>query len=240
MLKKYPGILLGIFITLLSLFFFSLVAIIPSLMKEPYESSNYKEIQNNGENIRGVVINKKENLNITINGEHPTVISYKFKLNDNERFAKYRTLENDKILNLKVNDTINLKYLKGETKIDALEPFSFSIMPFLFIPLPFIIIGIVIIILSLKPYLLERKIIKYGEARKGTIVSIFPFSGFPITNFGKHVLVNYYYFSQTGEKLYGKAKIINLNVLNGKKIDNNIEIVVLKEDELKSTIYDIS
>ncbi len=44
MLKKYPAILLGIFITLLSLFFFSLVALIPSLMREPYESSNYKEI----------------------------------------------------------------------------------------------------------------------------------------------------------------------------------------------------
>jgi len=241
MLKKYPAILLGIFITLLSLFFFSLVALVPSLMREPYESSNYKEIQNNGKNIQAVVINKKENLNITVNGEHPTVISYKFKYNNNEIFSKYRTLENDKVSNLKINDTVSIKYFKGETKIDSLEPFSFSIIPFLFIPLPFLIVGLLIILLSLKPYILEQKIIKFGKPKIGTITSVFTFSGFPITNFGKHILVNYSYDSETGEKLYGKSKIVNFNLLKNKKEGDQIDILVLKvKKEFKSTISDIS
>ncbi|MDR6762837.1 hypothetical protein J2Y38_003055 [Flavobacterium sp. 2755] len=157
MLKKHPRLLIGLLIVILSTFFFFCIMMIPLLISEPYESNKYNEIEVKGVNIIGTVINIKQNLNITINNDHPTVISYKFKWKGNELNSKFRTLDNDKIVNLKINDTLQIKYLNGESKVAGLDPFAFSITPFLMIPLPFFIIGLSLIFFSLKPYLTERR-----------------------------------------------------------------------------------
>jgi hypothetical protein len=239
LLRRHPKILLGLFVIAVSIFFFSLILLIPALIKEPYESKNYEEIEKKGIIIQATIVNIKENLNIAIDNKHPTVISYRFTLGGKDYFSKYRTLENDKLSTLQINNTVNIKYLKGESKIDGIEPFSFSIVSFLFVPLPFFIIGMLVIIFSLKPYLAEKRVIKFGISKEATVISFFSFSGLPIINLGKHILVSYIYYSKDGKRIHGTSKIFNLSILDGKKIGDAIEILVSKKDEEESTILDL-
>ena len=220
----------SIFILLPSIFF------IANSFVEPYEKYNFEKIEKNGIEKNAKITDLRPVNNVTINGEHPLKISYEFSNNGLSKSDRFQTMDLEKTNEMKIGSEIKIKFFENQSKIENLEPFTFPFYLFYILPGVFLIIGSIFSAIGLIPAFKIYYLYKNGIVKEGTIISLTPDSGLPITNFGQSILINYYYLATNGQKIFGKSKTTDFSIMTEKKAEDKIKLFVSESDENKSCI----
>jgi len=236
-LKKKPiPLLFGFLFTLIPLFLVIVLSIVFSSLGNDTPEIDYESINLQGKETTAEITDIETQYNVTINGVHPTIISYKYSENGNEIESKYKVLEERKIENLEIGDDIEIKELNGNSILKDLKPYGFSIWFFLIIPIPFLIIGLPFLIYSILYLKKELNLYKFGKVSKGKIVSMMLKSGLPVFNFGQGIIVHYEYETRSGNKIIGESFTTDYSIMSDKKNDDFVPVFVSVENDKKSCI----
>ncbi len=236
-LKKKPiPMFLGFLFTLIPLFLVIVLTIVFSSIGNDTPEIDYELINSQGKEITAEIMDIETQYNVTINGVHPTIISYKYSENGKEIESKYKVLEKRKIDKLEIGDNLIIKELNGSSIVKNLKPYDFSIGLFLLIPIPFLIIGLPFLIYSILNLKKEFKLYKFGKVSKGKIVSMIPKSGLPVSNFGQGIIVHYEYKTRNGKKIIKESFTTDFSIMSDKKKDDFVQIFVSIENDNKSCI----
>jgi len=235
--NKRPFSILGIvfvfssiFILLPSIFYFT------STFVEPYQKYDFDKIEQSGMEQNGKIITIESVNNVTVNGEHPKMVSYDYVINGKTKSDKFQTMDFAKVQNMNIGDQIKIKALENQSKIQDLEPFSFPFYLFYFIPLTFLAVGIPFLLIGLLPAIRDYNLYKNGMVKDAFIISMTPNSGLPISNIGQSILINYYYLSPRGEKIFGKSSTTDFSIMVEKRAEDQIKIFVSETDLTKSCL----
>lgn len=236
-LKKNPiPMLFGFLFTLIPLFLVIVLSIVFSSIGNDTPEIDYDLINSQGKERTAVITDIETQYNVTINGVHPTIISYKYSENGKEIESKYKVLEERKIKKLEIGSNLEIKELNGNSIIKDLKPYDFSTGFFLLFPIPFLIIGLPFLIYSLLNLKKEVKLFKFGKVSKGKIVSMMPKSGLPVSNVGQGIIVHYEYETRNGNKIIGESFTTDFSIMSDKKKDDLIPIFVSNENDEKSCV----
>ena len=236
-LKKKPiPMLFGFLFTLIPLFLVIVLSILFSSFGNDTPEIDYDLINSQGKETTAEITDIETQYNVTINGVHPTIISYKYSENGKEIESKYKVLEERKIKKLEIGNDIEIKELNGNSIVKDLKPYGFSIWFFLLIPIPFLIIGLPFLIYSILNLKKELKLYKYGKVSKGKIVSIMPKSGLPVSNIGQGIIVHYEYETKRGNKIIEESFTTDFSIMSDKKKGDFSPIFVSLDNDEKSCI----
>lgn len=236
-LKKKPTpMLIGFLFTLIPLFLVLVLSIVFSSFGKDTPEIDYELINLQGNETTAEITDIETQYNVTINGVHPTIISYKYLENGKEIASKYKVLEERKIEKLEIGNDIKIKELNGNSIVKDLKPYGFSIWFFLLIPIPFLIIGLPFLIYSILNLKKELKLYKFGIISKGKIISMMPKSGLPVSNVGQGIIVHYEYETRNGKKIIGESFTTDFSIMSDKKKDDLVPIFISPENEEKSCV----
>ena len=87
--------------------------------------ADYQKIQEEGQLTTATITDIEEQTNISINEEHPSIISYEYSTGQGELIGIYRSLDPEKVDQMKVGSEIQIQYLNEHSMIVGLdkEPF---------------------------------------------------------------------------------------------------------------------
>ncbi len=236
-LKKKPiPMLFGFLFTLIPLFIVAVLTIVFTSIGSDTPEIDFELINSKGKETTAIITDIETQYNVTINGVHPTIISYKYSKNGKDIDSKYKVLEERKIENLEIGNNLEIKELNGNSIIKNLKPYGFSIWFFLLIPFPFLIIGLPFLIYSILNLKKELKLYKFGKVSKGKIISMMPKSGLPISNVGQGIIVHYEYEKRNGNKIIGESFTSDFSIMSDKKKDDFVPIFISTENDEKTCI----
>jgi hypothetical protein len=229
--------LLGIYLIGFTALFITVgLSLTLSFMDRTVPNVNYEEVNEIGKLTTGQITDIDVQEKITDNGEHPAVISYKYRADGQEVEAKYQILAPDKVARMEVGDDIDIKYLEGESIINGFESYSFPAWIFALVPIPFLIIGLVLFIPSITKFRRDLALYQYGKIGEAELVSMTPKSGFALSNFGQRILVYYRYKTLTGQNILGESLTTDFSIINEKKQGDAIKIFLSGQDDSKSCL----
>lgn len=235
-LKKRPiPLLFGFLFTLIPLFGVIILTIVFSLIKNDVPLVDYDLVNSKGILKTAEITDLETQYNVTIYGVHPTIISYSYQEKGQTFNSKYRVLEERKIDNLEIGESIEIKEYEGSTIIKGLKPYDFSVGFFLGILAPFLIIGLPFLIFSWYHLQKELRLYKNGQVRLGKIVSMIPKLGLPISNIGQGVIVHYEY-EINGKKMMGESLTNDFSIMTNKRKSDLVPIFVSTENAEKSCL----
>ena len=128
-----------------------------------YPKVDYDLINEKGKEHTAMIVAIETQHNITINGIHPTIISYKYDINGTKTTAKYKVLEERRIAKLHIGKSIAIKTFNGSSIIKDLKPYNFPIWLFLLIPLSLLLIGLPFLIYAILKLKKELELYKFGN-----------------------------------------------------------------------------
>lgn len=199
LLKSKPVNLgIAIALTVMPLFAGSIFMLVISLIEAGYPKVDYNEIDSDGERTTAIIKRIEEQENVTINEDHPTIVSYSYQWSGTEVSDQYRFLDPNAASKFHLGDTIDIKVLNGQSIIVGVEPFTF--------PVGIIeaVLGTFLIIAALLWGLLYWRLsdtvelYRYGTLKSGKLVSMTARWGSPLTGFGRGVTVHYQYTTSMG------------------------------------------
>lgn len=235
-LKKRPiQMLIGFVFTLIPIFLVIILTLVFSSIGKDIPAVDYELIDSKGEEVTAKISDLETQYNITINGVHPTIISYSYQKNGQKFNSKYLVLEERKIQNLEIGSQVAIKEFEGNTIIKGLKPYEFLTGFFLLFPIPFLIIGLPFLIFSLYHLRKELRLYKYGQVQRGQIVSMIPKAGLPVSNVGQGVIVHYEY-ETNGKKTMGESLSSDFSIISNNQKGDFIPIFVSTENSEKSCI----
>lgn len=235
--NRRPFSILGIVFVFSSLFI-----LLPSILFmtisfiEPYEKYDFEKIEQNGTELDAKITDLRPVNNVTINGEHPLRISYEYIEKGLTKSDKFQTMDLEKTNEMKIGGQIKIKAFENQSKIQNLESFTFPFHVFYILPLIFFILGSIFSSIGLIPALRDYNLYKNGIVKEATLISMVPNSGLPISGIGQSILINYYYESKNGQKIFGKSKTRDFSIMVEKKIEDKIKVFVSENDETKSCL----
>lgn len=236
-LKKKPiPMLIGFLFTLIPLIVVIPLSIMFSTLGNDTPKIDYELIESQGTETIAEITNIETQYNVTINGVHPTIISYKYLENGKEIESKYKVLEERKIAKLDIGDNLEIKSHNGSSIVANLKPYDFSLGFFLLFPIPFLIIGLPFLLYSIFNLNKELKLYKYGEVSKGKILSMIPKPGFGISNIGQGIIVHYEFESRNGNKVIGESLTTDYSIMNDNKKGDLVPIFTSSNNDEKSCI----
>lgn len=195
---------------------------------------DYDLINEQGTVQSAVITDIEPQYNITENGVNPTIISYEYS---NKKIkSKYRVLEESKIANLNIGDTIEIKEYNGNTIINNIESFDFPDNIFYFFPLFFLLIGSPFLTYALLKFRKKIKLYKEGKVSSGKIVSMIPKLGRSFSNWGNGIIVHYEYENRNGNKTIIESFTSDFSIINDNKKGDFVPIFVSLENEENSCI----
>ncbi len=221
--------------------FSSIFIILPSViymtsLSEPYEKYDFEKIEQNGTEQNAKITDLRSVNNVTINGEHPLKISYEYLNNGVTKSDKFQTMDLAETNQMKIGSEIKIKTFENQSKIQNIEPFTFPFYIFYILPIIFFVLGTIFSIIGLVPAYRDYNLYKNGIVKEATLISMVPNSGLPISGIGQSILINYYYLSKNGEKVFGKSKTTDFSIMTEKKAEDKIKIFVSENDETKSCL----
>ncbi len=238
LVKKRPILAqFGILFTLIPLFILLPISFIFSSLSDEAPSVDYDSVLIDGTLAEGVITNIETQFNVTINEQHPSILTYSYLIDGMKKESKVSTLEPAKVVALQVGDTVQIKYLESESIIVGFKPYSFPIGFFFLIPLPFLLIGIPFLVILIVQVTKEIALYKNGIIREAEIIAMTPNSGLPFTNLGQSVTVHYLFNSKNGKRITEKSKTIDFTILSDRKKGEKVKILVSRNDESKSCLY---
>jgi hypothetical protein len=177
--------------------------------------------------------------NEEINGVNPRRISFSFEVNGHTNLASMETLSVDEISDWKPGRQIVIRYLGDEATIPSLEPADFPWVILLLMPLFFGIFGAPFLIYCVVRARNKLKVMRLGIVKKARLLSLAPVASFGMTWFFKtRFEANYVFQGEKGGDIFGSSLTTDLALLNEKKKGDEVEILVLPDQEMKSLILD--
>ena len=169
--------------------------------------------------------------NITINGNNPQILSYKFDNSGQKAESKFSVFEPEKTDNLKIGDTIPIKHLNGKSIPVEFEQYKFSMDFMYYIAGILFIVGLILCYLLYSRINKEISLYKTGRIIEGKIISISQNKGFTFSKFGSSMDVHYEYGNNVS-----KSRTNNFALTNNKSIGDSIKILVSKDGN-ESCLY---
>lgn len=238
LVKKRPILAqFGILFTVIPLIILLPISFIFSSLSDETPNVDYESVFINGSMTSGVITNIETQFNISINQQHPSILTFSYLVDGIKKESKVSTLEPAKVAALQVGDSVQVKYLESESIVVGFKPYSFPSSLFFLIPLPFLLIGIPFLVILFVQVSKELNLYKNGIIREGEIIAMTPNSGLPITNLGQSVTIHYQFTSSNGERIIEKSKTTDFSVLSDKKKGEKARILVSENDESKSCLY---
>jgi hypothetical protein len=234
--QKRVHFTVGLIFTLVPFAFGAIFLIVSTLIDSDLPKVDYDSVKKNGKLTTATITDIETQSNITINNEHPSIISYKYNVDDKEIENQYRTLDPDRINRMNIGDTIEVKYLAHNSIIIGLDPFEFPFDIFFKVLIPFLIIGLTLLGLLYLRVSGEINLYKYGEIKEAEIVSMTPKNGLPISGIGQGVTVHYQYKTTQGQSILGESFTSDYTVLSNKKQGDLIKIFVSSNNDSKSCL----
>jgi hypothetical protein len=237
LLKKNPILLfIGSLFVFISLTFIITFTAAFAFTGDKTPEIDYDLINSKGNETIGKITNIETEYNTTINGVHPTLITYSYPSNGKEIESKYKVLEERKVEQLELGSEIPIKELDNSSIIVGLKPFSFPVWIFM-IPLSiFLIAGLIVLSIPFIKIQKELKLYKYGKVSKAKISYMMPIPGLPVTNFGQGVTIYYEYETTDGKKILDNSFTSNFSILGVKKQDDYIPIFVFSDRKEQSCV----
>ncbi|HVU28699.1 MAG TPA: DUF3592 domain-containing protein [Verrucomicrobiae bacterium] len=178
--------------------------------------------------------------NEEINGVNPRKISFRYEINGRTNLASMETLSVEETADWKPGQQIVVRYLGDAATIPSLEPVDFPWILFLLMPLFFGIFGAPFLIYCIIRARNKLKVMKFGIVKKARLLSLAPVTSFGISWFFKtRFEANYVFQNEKSSEVYGSSLTADLVLLNEKKKGDEIEILVLPNQEMKSLILDV-
>lgn len=234
---KYPFSGIGLTFIILSLFVFVPLIAFWDSTKDAYEKYDYDKIINYGNDLTAIVTNVEIQRNVTVNNVfHPQIIDYTYNHNGQSNNDKFKTLANANNPVFKIGDSINIKIYNGESVIRGLKAFTFPVYIFYILPFMFLLIGIPFFLIGLLPVIKNYRLYKTGIRKEATIFSLTATTVIPVVTMSRNVLVNYFYYGQNGNKIFGKSISPGVQLKAEKKEQDKIAIFVSPKDETISCI----
>jgi hypothetical protein len=238
LLKQKPGhLILGIMLTIIPFLFGGMFLLIFSFISSDSPEVDYGLVDTNGTRIQAIINNIEVQNNISINNEHPRVISYSYKDGDKLINDKFRALDSVRVSRLDIGDTIQIKHYNGQTIIVGLKPYTFPIDILLLVLTPILVIGLIVLGLLYWRIKGQIDLFKNGRVTNAEIVSMTLVSGLPIAGIGQRVNVYYQYLTTNGQKLLGESTTTDYTILTSKKQGDNIYVFVSPDNETKSCVF---
>ncbi|MFN5171200.1 MAG: DUF3592 domain-containing protein [Cyclobacteriaceae bacterium] len=229
--------LIGIYLIVFTLLFITVSFILTNSLKDKtVPDVDYDEVNKEGKPTSGIITNIDVKENITDNGEHPAIITYKYNADGQEIESRYQILAPDKVTQMEIGEEIEIKYLGEQSILAEFEPYSFPAELFALFPLPFLFIGLVLLIPSFTKFKKDLKLYQFGDVYDAELVLMTPKSGFLPWNFAQRILVNYRYRTSTGQSILDESLTTDFSIINEKKQGDTIKVFVSRQDESKSTL----
>lgn len=238
LLKQKPGhLIFATVFTLIPFLFGGLFLLIISIAGSDSPEVDYELVKANGTTTQAIINNIEVQSNISINNEHPRVVSFSYQ-NENKLIDdKFRALDSIKVSRLGIGDTIQIKHYNGQTIIADLKPYSFPTDILILILTPILVIGLIALGLLYWRVKGQIDLFKNGTVKNADIVSMTPVSGLPISGIGQRVKVHYQYLAANGQKLLGESATTDYSILTSKKQGDNIKIFVSPDKETESCVF---
>lgn len=183
--QRRMNLSVGLIFTLLPFAIGGMFLLIISLIDSEIPDADYESISSSGMLTTATITDIETQSNITVNNEHPSIISYKYFKGDIEVDGIYRSLDPDKINRMDIGDTILVKYLADSSMIVGLEPFKFPFDILFNILISFLVIGLFMLGLLYLRIRNELNLYKHGQVKDAELISMTPKSGLPISGLDK-------------------------------------------------------
>lgn len=226
----------GLIFTLLPFAIGVILLLVTTLTDSDIPDADYGSVSSSGKLTTATITNIETQSNITINNEHPSIISYKYIKEAVEVNGIYRSLDPDKINRMNIGDTIQVKYLADSSMIVGLDPFRFPFDILLNILIPFLIIGLIMLGFLYVRVRNELILYKYGQVKDAELIAMTPKNGLPISGIGQGITVNYQYKSTIGQSILGESFTSDYTILNSKRQGDIVKIFVSVDNETKSCL----
>jgi len=237
LLKQKPiHLFFGIFFTIIPFLFAGMFLLILGSLNSDSPELDYDRVDENGTTIQATVDNIEVQNNISINNEHPRIISYSYKGEGTLMEGKFRALDSVKVSQLHIGDTIQIKYFNGQTIVLGVKPYAFPTDIILMILIPFLLTGLIALGLLYWRTKGQIDLFKNGNVVDAEIISMIPISGFPISGIGQKVIIHYQYQTTNGQQILGESTTTDHAILTTKKQGDKIKIFVSPDNEKKSCV----
>ncbi len=197
---------------------------------------DFKNVNDHGEATTATITDIETQYNLTINNQHPSIITYRYTVGGKSNESKFKTLSPDKVNKMEVGDSIAIKHLNGKSIITSLEPFSFPFGMFFTIPFVLLLIGLPCVLLLVHQTRNEMGLLKFGIITDAEVVSMTHKPGLPLSKVGQGVQIHYQYKTSYNKIYLANSFTSDLSMLNTIKQGGVIKIFVSPEDESKSTL----
>jgi len=227
--KRPISVALGLGFTIIPIFIATFLFFKFYSIENKTPNVDYELVNSIGKKINAEIVDIETLYKFKINGNHPTIISYKYFKNGNEIESKFKVLENIKLKKLEIGNELQIKELNGKSIILHLKPYKNQVN---FIALwlgAFLIIGTPILYYLIKKLKMDIKLYKFGRISKGRVIDIIPKSN-------KGAYVHYHYEIQNGEKIFGESFTKDFSLINSKMKGDFIPIFISQSNETTSCI----
>jgi hypothetical protein len=237
LLKQKPNhLFVGGLLTAIPLFASLVILFIFSLMASDVPDVDYDLINQKGESAKAKITSIETRENVSINNQHPSVIHYRYSLSGKEVESSVEVLSPNRVSQLNVGDSVDIKHLAGNSIITGMESASLPLGVVVMALTPIFLIGLLVLLLLYLRVNREIKIYRYGDIRSAELISINTRSGILSPRFRQNLIVHYQYKTTLGERILGEQETNDLSLLNDKKPGDTIKIFVLPNDESKSAL----
>ncbi len=214
--------------TILLLLFIKIDADIPYV--------DFATINKNGKSAIATITNIQTQNNITINNQHPFIITYTYSSNGKEIENTYRALDPNKVNRINIGDTVQVKHLADSSIIIHVKPFEFPFYILFEVLFPCLLIGLTILGILVFQILRKINLYRYGEIKQANVLSIKPKNLFPFTSLGAWVQIKYQYHMQNSQFIVGETSTSNLELLKTIKPADTIKIIVSSTNQTQSCL----
>jgi hypothetical protein len=235
--SKQPYGILSIVFIVIAVFFLPFTFIFPAAFKGENDNYDVSGIKKYGSQQEAVITYIKTVSNLTINEEHPVVISYEYQTAGNKVKDKFETLDFENIASFKIGTPIKIMVYKGQSIIKGIERYSFPAFLFFLIPIVLFVTGIILFLIALTSALKTYSLYRNGVIKEAVIVATdFGNAIGALTKYKKSVAVNYYFMDEHQNKVFGEFESKDFLFLMNKKEGDKIKIFVAENDFNKSCL----
>ncbi|RAW00267.1 hypothetical protein DQQ10_14500 [Pseudochryseolinea flava] len=222
----------GIVICGISLYIFVLFSFMSLTLSQESLDVDYEKIEKEGTSTQGVVTDISTIYSASINGRHPSDISYDYVVDGDTLYGQFRTIDPD-VFDLYVGDEVDVRYLGSNSMLTDFETFSFPFQIIQYVCLIFLGIGVTLMLYAVIRVVVKSQLLKYGKIVEATFVKTDPMLSVAFSTKG---VVFYQYTTSTGRVINAKCKTDDLFLFREVKPGDPIKIFVGTKNENNSSL----
>jgi hypothetical protein len=233
---------LGVFLASLGLIFGIVLSIFLIGDDGLKTDSTFDKILKQGTSGIGKITGVDVNNNVTVNGQHPTVISFRYQPTDFIIENRVEVAIPPNVPLPKVGDEVKIKHLDLKAILVDYLPFPTDMRLFLIGPAIVILIGLIFALYANYKVRRELFLYRFGNIQKAEVITAIlktykHYDGITRINLpGSHAVIFYKYSTSHGQNMPGQSLSNDHSLLNLQS-GEIIQILVSPKDESRSCLY---